>query len=191
MPSSPLVLSLPQSRACGREPAVLAIRVFLRQIAVDGAAWSPRSSQELSRAVSPQEVIGARPQLMQPLPGLAFAVRSSDRLARALRRRLLEAARCGDISSVASALADGAEPETRDAFGWTSLHLAARQEQLEISKLLIAARANINAVNVVDALRAHVTPLAALPPFESIKPRTRVDLERRKALEVLLGGRSS
>jgi ankyrin repeat protein len=59
--------------------------------------------------------------------------------------RLLDAARRGDVTAVRSALSDGADPNAAEGDGLTALHIAAKQGNSQIARLLIDARANVEA----------------------------------------------
>lgn len=59
---------------------------------------------------------------------------------------LLAAAANGDVSALSSSLESGAEPDVRDAYGRTPLHVAAFGGQHEIMELLVAAGADPNAL---------------------------------------------
>jgi ankyrin repeat protein len=58
---------------------------------------------------------------------------------------LLDAADRGDVDAVRTALADGAELETRDANGRTPLLRAALADRVEAATVLVAAGADVNA----------------------------------------------
>ena len=58
---------------------------------------------------------------------------------------LLDAARRGDVAAVRSALSDGADPNAAEGDGLTALHIAAEQGDSQIARLLIGARANVEA----------------------------------------------
>ncbi|MFG2882868.1 ankyrin repeat domain-containing protein [Streptomyces sp. NPDC048297] len=58
---------------------------------------------------------------------------------------LLDAADRGDVAAVRAALADGADPGTRDANGRTPLLRAALADRVEAAALLVAAGADVNA----------------------------------------------
>jgi ankyrin repeat protein len=62
---------------------------------------------------------------------------------------LLDAVRAGDVESVRSRLADGADLEIRDGEGRTPLLLATRQDAVEIARLLIEAGADVNAKDAI------------------------------------------
>ena len=59
--------------------------------------------------------------------------------------RLLDAARRGDVTAVRSALSDGANPNAAEGDGLTALHIAAEQGNAQIVRILIDARANVEA----------------------------------------------
>ncbi len=58
---------------------------------------------------------------------------------------LLDAARRGDVAAVRSALSDGADLNAAEGDGLTALHIAAEQGNSQIARLLIDARANVEA----------------------------------------------
>ena len=58
---------------------------------------------------------------------------------------LLGAARRGDIAAVRSALSEGADPNAAEGDGLTALHMAAERGNAEIVRILIDARANVEA----------------------------------------------
>lgn len=58
---------------------------------------------------------------------------------------LLDAARRADVVAVQSALSDGADPNAAEGDGLTALHIAAEQGNSQIARLLIDARANVEA----------------------------------------------
>ena len=58
-------------------------------------------------------------------------------------RNLLEAAEDGNLRCVQAALNDGADSNTSDEYGWTPLHLAARNGYKDIVEILLRAGANI------------------------------------------------
>lgn len=59
---------------------------------------------------------------------------------------LLAAAAGGDVTALAIELDDGADPDMRDAYGRTPLHVAAFTGRHEIMRLLVAAGADPNAL---------------------------------------------
>ena len=58
---------------------------------------------------------------------------------------ILEAARRGDLTAVRTLLRNGADPNAAQGDGLTALHVAAQQGNLEIARVLIEARANVEA----------------------------------------------
>jgi ankyrin repeat protein len=66
-------------------------------------------------------------------------------------RVLLDAAKRGDVAAVRSLLEDGADPNAAQGDGLSALHLAAQEGNLEIAKLLIDARANVEAETRIGA----------------------------------------
>lgn len=75
-----------------------------------------------------------------------FAIAESD--PRAINLALLDAAKQGDIASLALKLKDGASVSTRDRFGNTALLYAARGGHTEIVNMLIAAGADAKQTSV-------------------------------------------
>jgi ankyrin repeat protein len=66
-------------------------------------------------------------------------------------RALLDAAKRGDVAAVRQALKEGADPNFAQGDGLTALHLAAEAGQLEVTKVLLAARANVHAKTRIGA----------------------------------------
>jgi ankyrin repeat protein len=66
-------------------------------------------------------------------------------------RALLDAAKRGDVAAVRQALKEGADPNFAQGDGLTALHLAAEAGQLEVAKVLLAARANVQAKTRIGA----------------------------------------
>ena len=66
-------------------------------------------------------------------------------------RALLDAAKRGDVAAVRTALRDGADPSAAQGDGLSALHIAAENGNLEIAKVLIAARANVSAKTRIGA----------------------------------------
>ncbi len=66
-------------------------------------------------------------------------------------RVLLDAAKRGDVAAVRSLLEEGADPNAAQGDGLSALHLAAQKGNLEVAKLLIDARANIEAETRIGA----------------------------------------
>jgi uncharacterized protein len=66
-------------------------------------------------------------------------------------RPLLEAAKRGDLAAVRSLLKEGADPNAAQGDGLTALHAAAEAGQLEVAKVLIAAKANVEAKTRIGA----------------------------------------
>ena len=60
-------------------------------------------------------------------------------------RALLDAAKRGDVAAVKAALKQGADPNAAQGDGLSALHLAAQQGNLEVVKLLLGAKANVEA----------------------------------------------
>ena len=60
-------------------------------------------------------------------------------------RALLDATKRGDVVAVKAALKQGADVNAAQGDGLTALHLAAQEGNLEIVKVLLAAKANANA----------------------------------------------
>ncbi len=60
-------------------------------------------------------------------------------------RALLDAAKRGDVAAVKAALKEGADVNAAQGDGLTALHLAAQEGNLEITKLLLGAKANVEA----------------------------------------------
>ncbi len=58
---------------------------------------------------------------------------------------LFEAIRFDDVAKVRKFLERGANPNTRDRFGWTLLHAAAGNGHLEVARLLLEHGADVNA----------------------------------------------
>ena len=58
---------------------------------------------------------------------------------------LLDAVRAGDAPTVESLLAGGADPNVAQGDGLTALHVAAEQGDAEITRLLVGAKANVEA----------------------------------------------
>ena len=58
---------------------------------------------------------------------------------------LLDAARRGDVAAVRSALSEGADPNAAEGDGLTALHISAEQGSAQIVRILIDARANVEA----------------------------------------------
>lgn len=54
----------------------------------------------------------------------------------------------GDVAGVRGALASGASPDASDSQGFTALHGAAQQYEIEIMRELVTAGADVNAYNV-------------------------------------------
>ena len=69
--------------------------------------------------------------------------------------KLIDAVKRGDAKSVRALLAQRAAVNAADADGSTALHWAVERDNLEISGLLLAAGANVNA-----ATRYKITPVA-------------------------------
>ena len=59
---------------------------------------------------------------------------------------LHEAAYSGDVSKVREILKKGVDPDDRDSFGGTALHAAMFQKNMEIVRLLIEYKFDVNAV---------------------------------------------
>ena len=66
-------------------------------------------------------------------------------------RALLDATRRGDVAAVKALLKEGADPNSAEGDGLTALHLAAQEGNLEIAKLLLGARANVEAKTRIGA----------------------------------------
>ena len=58
---------------------------------------------------------------------------------------LMAAARKGDAAAVAKLLDAGVDPNARTEYGATALHYAADKGHVEVVKVLIARKANVNA----------------------------------------------
>ncbi len=63
------------------------------------------------------------------------------------RTSLHYAAPADDADTVATLLADGADPDAADRMGFTSLHFAAQQGATSAAAALLNARAHVDAVN--------------------------------------------
>ena len=66
-------------------------------------------------------------------------------------KALLDATKRGDVVAVQSLLHEGADPNAAQGDGLSALHLAAQGGNLEIAKLLIDARANVEAETRIGA----------------------------------------
>jgi ankyrin repeat protein len=66
-------------------------------------------------------------------------------------KALLDATKRGDVVAVQSLLNEGADPNAAQGDGLSALHLAAQGGHLEIAKLLIDARANVEAETRIGA----------------------------------------
>jgi hypothetical protein len=82
--------------------------------------------------------------------GVALALRTGE-----LSQQLLEAARRGDTRNVERLLSRGAVVDARSAYGRTALDVAAGKGNLDVVKLLIKHKANVNARDSFY----HATPL--------------------------------
>ena len=60
-------------------------------------------------------------------------------------RALLDAAKRGDVAAVRSLLKQGADPNAAQGDGLTALHMAAQEGNLDLAKVLIGAKANVDA----------------------------------------------
>jgi len=69
--------------------------------------------------------------------------------------KLILAARLHDINTIMTLLKQGEKPDTADALGWTSLMIAAAENQTEILKLMIEYGANVNSENVFGRTALH------------------------------------
>ena len=92
-----------------------------------------------------------RPALGRYLTGaaLAFALLGASVLPD--DQALLNAARTGDVVAVRAALKGGADVNAAQGDGLTALHLAAQEGNLEIVKVLIVAKANVEAKSRIGA----------------------------------------
>ena len=85
-------------------------------------------------------------------------------------RALLDATKRGDVAAVRAALKEGADANAAQGDGLTALHLAAQEGNLEITKLLLGAKANVEAKTKIGdytplhlaASGAHLTVVQAL-----------------------------
>ncbi len=68
-------------------------------------------------------------------------------LAQPAQQELSAALMAGSVERVQAALAAGADPDARDASGWTPLMLAVAQRHMQIMEILLAAGADIDAVD--------------------------------------------
>src|SRR6185503_13169411 len=83
---------------------------------------------------------------------------------------LLDAAKRGDVAAVKAAIKAGADPNAAAGDGLTALHLAAQEGNLDITKVLLGAKANVGAKTRIGgytplhlaAQGAHVTVVKAL-----------------------------
>jgi uncharacterized protein len=66
-------------------------------------------------------------------------------------RALLDATRRGDVTAVKALLKDGADPNAAEGDGLTALHLAAQEGNLDITKVLLGAKANVEAKTRIGA----------------------------------------
>lgn len=65
-------------------------------------------------------------------------------------QQLMQAVYAKDLEKIKTLLEEGADPNTRDGLGFTTLMIACEHNHLEISKLLLDAKANPNLENVGD-----------------------------------------
>jgi len=152
-----------------KSPVISAFRAMLYHSADCGIVYSPRSAQALACAVTPTArgatgstcATGSSTSKLTSVPGygtavcraLAHRAELGANLHRSIRARALEACQM--------ALDSGADPNTRNQFGWTPLHLAAQNGSLSLCKMLLAARADATAVTVVPVWdEESFTPLA-------------------------------
>eukprot|EP00039_Didymoeca_costata_P013328 m.200719 g.200719 ORF g.200719 m.200719 type:complete len:122 (+) comp15740_c0_seq6:121-486(+) len=70
--------------------------------------------------------------------------------------KLLRAAKAGNIDAVRKLIKEGADVNIKDFFGWAPLHEA---EEADITKLLVKAKADINALGPTDKGEHGNTPL--------------------------------
>src|SRR5881394_2762183 len=105
--------------------------------------------------------------------GLATAILAIGLLTGAILpddRALLDATKRGDVAAVKAALKGGADANAAQGDGLTALHLAAQEGNLEITKLLLGAKANVEAKTKIGdytplhlaASGAHLTVVQAL-----------------------------
>ena len=66
-------------------------------------------------------------------------------------RALLDAAKRGDVTAVKAALKGGADVNAAQGDGLTALHMAAQEGNIEIVKLLVGAKANVEAKTRIGA----------------------------------------
>src|SRR4051812_14806106 len=77
-------------------------------------------------------------------------------------RALLDAAKRGDAAAVKSLLKEGVSPNAAQGDGLTALHIAAGQGNLEVVKVLIGAKANVDAkTKIGEYTPLHVAAEAA------------------------------
>ena len=70
--------------------------------------------------------------------------------------KLLEAAKNGDLIKVQTALEKGANPNTKDEYGWTPLHWAAFWGRVKIVKLLLECGADPKAKDNIGLTPLHI-----------------------------------
>ncbi len=78
-------------------------------------------------------------------------------------------------------LAGGLAPDTRDTVGQTALHLAAREGQAEVVRVLLDAGADVDAV-----ANQGMTPLACAVECESLEESGQIAPEARQRVVTLL-----
>lgn len=89
-----------------------------------------------------------------------------------MEQELLRAAGLNDVASVELLLGCGVTPDACDANGWTALHFAASTNAVDVVKVLILRKANLEAkttekVNIDGSVWAESTPLHVAAGFQS------------------------
>ncbi len=80
-------------------------------------------------------------------------------------RALLDATKRGDVAAVKAALKGGADVNAAQGDGLTALHLAAQEGNLEITKVLLGAKANVEAkTKIGDYTPLHLATIGARLP---------------------------
>src|SRR4051812_41114582 len=113
------------------------------------------------------------PMMLRRMSGLASALLAVGLLTAGILpadRALLDATKRGDVTAVKAALKQGADVNAAQGDGLTALHLAAQEGNLEITKVLLAAKANVEAKTKIGdytplhlaASGAHLTVVQAL-----------------------------
>lgn len=158
----------------------LALRIFLAHSSDVGMAYSPRSTKALATTVPLHMDLVSKVEMVTIAQrNLSMAVRAAVRRREYLSIQMHSAVLANDATAVSAVFADGAEPDTPNAFGWSPLHVAVQKKYFDVARVLLDLRCNVNAVNTVGVWNKRFTPLDVLgesyTTWTSLRRRAGID----------------